>query len=241
MGKNRKIKSEDIIKDLKSQADKEISAGRARFMQVYKGGYGEGDLFLGLTVPMQRKIVKKYCRDISLEETEKLLQNKFHESRYVALSILKEKYQKKNTSRQEKEKIVKIYLKNIKYINNWDLVDISAPHITGEYWYNTSTDGLWKLARSKNLWKERIAVLSSHYFIRQGNFSEICELAEFFLGHKHDLMHKAVGWMLREAGKRDEKVLYGFLDKYYKNMPRTMLRYSIEKLTEKKRRHYMEK
>lgn len=238
--KQKKIRSNDVLKDLKMFGNKTVAKNRARFMQAHKGGYGEGDLFLGLTVPQQRKICKKY-KDLPLFEAEKLLQNKFHEARYAALIVLKEKYKKKKTDAKEKEDIIKIYLRNTGHINNWDLVDISAPHITGEYWFNNPSEDMWKLAKSKELWKERIAVLSTHYFIRQGSFKEILELAGFFLYHKHDLMHKAVGWMLREAGKRDIKVLYGFLDKHYKDMPRTMLRYSIEKLPEKKRGFYMEK
>ena len=237
----KKTTSKDIINDLNAEKNKIIAANRARFMQSHKGGYGEGDLFFGLTVPNQRRICKKYYKEISLEETEKLLHDKFHESRYIALSILKEKYTKKKISAKEKEDIVKIYLRNTEHINNWDLVDISAPHITGEFWFHNPSKDMWRLAKSENLWKERISVLSTHYFIRNNRFEEILKLAEFFLLHKHDLMHKAVGWMLREVGKRNIDVLYSFLDKYCMNMPRTMLRYSIEKLPENKRKHYMGK
>lgn len=241
MRKPEKIRAEDVLKDLMLLKNKSRAGIRACFFRAYKGGYGQGDVFLGLTVPQQRKIAGKYYKEISLEETEKLLKNKFHEARYAALSVLKAKYMRKKTSSKEKEKIAGIYLRNIAMVNNWDLVDISAPYISGEHWYAGKTDGLRKMAQSKCLWRERIAVLSCFYFIRRGSFKEIFALSELFLHHQHDLIRKAVGWMLRETGKRNAEVLYGFLDKNYKNMPATMLRYALEKLPEKKRRLYMER
>ncbi|MCL1901724.1 MAG: DNA alkylation repair protein [Endomicrobia bacterium] len=241
MIKTKKANSQEILNELKALKDETCAKNRSKFFQTHKGGYGEGDLFLGLTVPQQRKAAGKYYRDITVKETEKLLRNKFHEARYVALAILIEKYKKKKISDKEKKEIAGAYLRNSKYINNWDLVDISAPHIIGEYWFNNSPQNLWKYAKSKNLWQERISVLATLYFIRRDVFDKTLELAVFFLKHEHDLMHKAVGWMLREAGKRSADVLYKFLDKYRKVMPRTMLRYAIEKLPERKRKHYMEK
>ena len=228
-----------IIKELKSGGNKDFALHHMKFFQTHKGGYGEGDRFFGLKVPRQRAVSKKYWKQIKPEEAGDLLKHEIHEVRFTALMILIEHYKK--ACGKLKKKIVKIYIGNAKYVNNWDLVDLSAPFITGPYWFENGTKDLWAFARSGNLWKERIAVLSTLYFIRQGDFSQTIKLAEHFLGHKHDLMHKAAGWMLREAGKRDIKVLYDFLDKYHKLMPRTMLRYSIEKLPEKERKRYMKK
>jgi len=228
-----------ILKELKSLGDKKIALHHAKFFQTHKGGYGEGDLFWGLRVPQQRTVAKKYFKDITLKETEKLLQHKIHEVRMTALLILVEKYKK--ADEKDKKATVKIYLANTKYINNWDLVDLSTPSITGAFWFNNNTIDMFKFAKSKDLWRERIVMISTLYFIRQYRFKETFELAEMFLTHKHDLMHKAAGWMLREAGKKDINALRVFLDKNYKKMPRTMLRYSIERLSEKERNKYMGK
>ncbi len=237
--KQEKSLKDSVLKDLKSKKNDKFAKHHAKFFQTHKGGYGEGDLFLGLTVPQQRETAKKYYKEISLKETEGLLKNPVHEVRLTALMILAAKYEK--ASREEKNKIAKIYLRNTQYINNWDLVDLSAPQIAGEYWHNSKKDEMWKFAKSKKLWNERIAMISTFYSIKNGSFDDAIKLAEHFLGHKHDLMHKAAGWMLREAGKRDINILYAFLDKHYKVMPRTMLRYSIEKLSDKERRQYMAK
>ena len=236
MSKNVKDR---IIKELKDNGNKAFAEHHAKYFQTQKGGYGEGDIFFGLKVPQQRAIGKKYFKEISLPEIEELLKHKVHEVRFTALMILVEYY--KNADKNAKKKAVVVYTRNAAYINNWDLVDLSAPFITGPYWFENPSADLWKFAKSKNLWKERIAMLSTLHNIRQENFSEVLKLAELFLTHKHDLMHKAAGWMLREAGKRDPKVLYSFLDKHHKNMPRTMLRYAIEKLSDKERKRYMGK
>lgn len=229
-----------LLNELKKNGNKEFAAHHAKFFQTHKGGYGQGDKFWGLKVPKQREMAKKYYKNITLKEAEELLKNKVHEVRLTGLMILIEKYQK--SDKKDKKNIVKIYLRNTKHINNWDLVDLSAPQILGNYWFeNKSTAEMYKLARSKNLWEERIAMISTFYFIKNGKFCETARLAKHFLKHKHDLMHKASGWMLREAGKRNIDVLYDFLNKHHKTMPRTMLRYAVEKLPENKRKYYMGK
>ncbi|MDR1696105.1 MAG: DNA alkylation repair protein [Endomicrobium sp.] len=228
-----------VLKDLKSLGDKKFAEHHAVFFQTHKGGYGEGDLFWGLRVPQQRTVAKKYYEEITLKETEKLLRDKIHEARFTALAILGEKYKK--AGGKEKKAIVKMYLANTKYINNWDLVDLSAPNIAGAFWFDSGIGDMMKLAKSGNLWRERIAMLSTLYFIRRGRLKETFDLAEMFLDHKHDLMHKAAGWMLREAGKEDIKSLRAFLDKNGKKMPRTMLRYAIEKFPEKERKKYLKR
>ncbi|MDR0485825.1 MAG: DNA alkylation repair protein, partial [Elusimicrobiota bacterium] len=139
----------------------------------------------------------------------------------------------------QKKEIVSLYCRNTAFINNWYLVDLSAPNIAGDFWFKNGTKTMFEFSKSGQLWKERISIVSNLYFIRRGHFQEILKLCSYFLGHKHDLIHKASGWMLRETGKKDIAVLRGFLDKYCKEMPRTMLRYSIEKLSEKERRKYM--
>ncbi|MDR2426768.1 MAG: DNA alkylation repair protein [Endomicrobium sp.] len=227
-----------VLNELKSVGDKKVALYHAAYFQTYKGGYGQGDLFWGLRAAQQRKIAKKYYKEIPLKDTEDILKHKIHEARLTALMIMILKYEK--ASEVEKAKIASLYLKNTKYVNNWDLVDLSAHRLSGDYWYHNCPEQIWKYAKSGNLWDERIAMISTFYFIKCGRFDETIALCETFLNHKHDLMHKASGWMLREMGKRDEKPLYVFLDKYSKIMPRTMLRYSIEKLQEKKRRYYME-
>ncbi|OEG70870.1 hypothetical protein ATZ36_16980 [Candidatus Endomicrobiellum trichonymphae] len=230
---------ETLLKDLKKYKDGIFAKHHAKYFQTHKGGYGEGDSFWGLKIPQQRITARKYWKDINLKDVEKLLQHKVHEVRLTALMILIEKYKKADDD--AKSVIVKIYLKNSECINNWDLVDLSAPYIPGHYWHNNSLKDFWKYAESGNLWKERIAMVSTLYFLRQGRFTETLALSRLFLAHNHDLIHKASGWMLREVGKRNKKLLISFLDRYSKVMPRTMLRYSLEKLSPKKREYYMEK
>ncbi|GHT54618.1 DNA alkylation repair protein [Endomicrobiia bacterium] len=228
-----------LLEDLRHYKDEVFARYYAKYFQTYKGGYGEGDFFWGIKVPQQRVIARKYWESIDLKEIEELLQHRIHEVRFTVLMILVEKYKKINSD--GKSSIVKMYLRNSKYINNWDLVDLSAPYITGDYWNNNSLKDFWMYAKSGYLWKERIAMLSTFCFIKQKRFDETLALARMFLNNKHDLMHKASGWMLREVGKRDIKPLVLFLDKYSHVMPRTMLRYSIEKLSPERRKRYMEK
>ncbi|WP_424243971.1 3-methyladenine DNA glycosylase AlkD [Elusimicrobium posterum] len=233
---------EQIEKDYKKAADPKDAVHLQRFFKTAKGQYGEGDIFIGVRVPGTREIAKKYFKEISLKETQQLLRSPIHEHRLCALVILRLKYEaaEKKQDKKEQEKIVKIYLANTKYINNWDLVDLSAEYILGPWYYdNKDMSVLRKLADSKFLWEERIAVLSTFHFIRNKDFDLVLEFCEKFLNHEHDLMHKATGWMLREAGKRDEKPLIKFLDKHAAVMPRTMLRYSLEKLPVNIKKKYM--
>lgn len=223
-----------------------------RFFKTGKGQYGEGDEFLGITVPEQRKIARKYI-DLELRDLSEMLNNKFHEIRLVALFILVYKYNKavdasasshsagSGQAAQEKKKIVDFYLKNTKRVNNWDLVDSSAGYILGDYLADKDKAILYKLVKSENLWERRIAIISTQGFIRINQFDETLKIAEILLNDKEDLIHKAVGWMLREVGKKDLGSELKFLDKYHQNMPRTMLRYAIEKFPKPAREFYMKK
>jgi 3-methyladenine DNA glycosylase AlkD len=219
-----------IQTDLQALANPQRAKLVAHYFKTGKGEYGEGDVFIGLTVPQIRMIAKKY-RELPLGEVEKLLHNPIHEYRLTALIIL--------TQRALTKEIVDLYLKNTKYINNWDLVDLSSHEILGSYLLDKPRKILYKLAKSKNIWERRIAVISTFAFLRKNDFSDSLALAGILLHDSHDLMHKAVGWMLREVGKRDEKMLVDFLSTHYKTMPRTMLRYAIEKFDEKRRRAYL--
>jgi 3-methyladenine DNA glycosylase AlkD len=227
-----------VRKKLKSLANKKKAKILQGFFKTGKGEYGEGDVFLGIMMPIQRQVTKKFI-DLPIIEVEKLLKSKIHEERMVALLILVLKYEAGNDT--GKEKIFNVYLKNTKYINNWDLIDVTCPRIVGSYLLNKKRDVLYKLVKSKNLWNRRIAIVSTSYFIRNNDFKDTIKIAEILLKDNHDLIHKATGWMLREVGKRDEKELLKFLDKYYNKMARTMLRYSIERLEEKKRKYYLHK
>jgi len=228
-----------VVAEIKKHSNKQFALHHASFFKTQKGGYGEGDLFWGIKVPALRKVSKAYYKEVTLKDVESIIGHKIHEVRLTALFILVEKY--KRASDKEKDAIAKIYFKNVKHVNNWDLVDLSAPYIAGEYFYRVSRDIQNKFANSKKLWLERIAMVSTFYSLRNGNLEETFKLAKHFLNHKHDLMHKASGWLLREMGKKDIRALKIFLDKYSKIMPRTMLRYSIEKFPQKTRKKYMEK
>jgi 3-methyladenine DNA glycosylase AlkD len=228
----------NLKKDLKKLSNPKKREIYQRFFKTSKGEYGEGDLFLGISVPQLRAISKKY-QEICLADLQKLLSNKIHEYRTIALFILILKYKK--TDLKEREKIVKVYLKNTKNINNWDLVDCSAHHILGNFLLNKDKSILYKLAKSKNLWERRIAIISCFEFIRNNQFKDVLKLSQILLLDDHDLIHKAVGWMLREVGKRDQSIEEEFLEKNYKKMPRTMLRYAIERFDEDKRQFYLKK
>ncbi|MDR0724210.1 MAG: DNA alkylation repair protein [Endomicrobium sp.] len=227
-----------ILQDLTKLKNADFASWSKKFLNVKKGAYAQNDIVWGIKVPQIRNIAKKYSKVITLQETKNLLQHSVHEVRFASLIILIEKYN--SASKEEKAKIFKLYLKTSKYVNNWDLVDLSCHKISGHYWYNYSLDGFWEFAKSKNLWKERIAIVSTLYFIKQGKFNEILKLSELFLNHKHDLIHKAVGWMLREVGKQNKEILMSFLDKYCNAMPRIMLRYSIEKFSPQEKRYYLQ-
>ncbi|MBS3100170.1 DNA alkylation repair protein [Candidatus Pacearchaeota archaeon] len=228
----------ELKKELNSIANPEKAQILQRFFKTGKGEYGEGDIFLGIIVPEQRKIAKKYS-DLTLNALKELLNSEIHEHRLISLFILINKYKKSDEA--EKKKIFDFYLLNTRKINNWDLVDLSAPNIVGEYLANKNKDILYSLAKSDNLWEKRIAVLSTFSFIKEKNFNNSLKISEMLLNDKHDLIHKAVGWMLREIGKRNVNSEKEFLDKHYKVMPRTMLRYAIEKFPEEERKRYMDK
>lgn len=228
-----------LRKLLKSYYNKERSEHSKRFFKTGPGEYGEGDEFLGMSVPEERKISKEYIL-LSLSDVERLLHSKIHEERTIALMILVYKYDKLNEE-SEKKIIFDLYLRNTEWINNWDLVDVTAPNIVGNYLLEKDRKILYKLANSKSLWEKRIAIISTFAFIRKNQFSDTLKISEILLNDKHDLIHKAVGWMLREVGKRDQKTEEDFLKRYNKIMPRTMLRYAIERFPEILRKKYMEK
>ncbi len=231
--------AKDIQKQLEAVASPEKRDFLPYFFKTGKGQYGEGDKFIGVVVPDIRKIAKAN-RSLSLKEIEKLLNNEYHECRMCALMILIEHFKK--AKEEERKKIADFYLSYSFRINNWDLVDLSCRDIIGAYLANKEDRSiLYKLAESELLWDQRIAVISTYAFIKKNDFTDIIRLSELLLDHKHDLMHKATGWMLREAGKMNKDVLTGFLDKHYRKMPRTMLRYAIEKLSPEEKNYYMKK
>lgn len=225
-----------IVDEIKSFSTPEGAKRRASFFKTGRGEYAEGDLFLGVDSPSLRKIAKKYFKAVSYADLQKMLESPYHEIRVGAVFILVLMFQ--HGSEEERKKIFDFYMENIRYINNWDLVDVSAPYIVGPVAFENESV-LFLLAKSCRLWEERVSVVATLYFIKQNRFDVTLSLGEYFLTHRHDLMHKAVGWMLREVGKRDEKVLCDFLDKHINQMPRTMLRYSIERFPEDKRRRYL--
>ncbi|OGJ21666.1 DNA alkylation repair protein [Candidatus Pacearchaeota archaeon RBG_13_36_9] len=227
---------QELEQELESQTDKEKAALLQRFFKTGKGEYGEGDVFLGVIVPKQRQIAKKF-KELEMSEIQELLNSKVHEKRLIALLILVEQFKK--SGGKGKQKIFDFYLNNTKKINNWDLVDLSAPNIIGAFLLDKKRDVLYELARSENLWEKRISIISTAAFIRNKDFEETIKISEILLKDEQDLIHKAVGWMLREVGKKDEECLIKFLNRNYKIMPRTMLRYSIEKFPEEKRQKYL--
>lgn len=227
-----------LQQDLRKEADPAKKKVLQKFFKTGPGEYGEGDVFLGLTVPKIRKVVQQY-KQLALSDIETLLNSEIHEERLCALLILVHKYQKGTP--EEKEAVYDFYLKNAKKVNNWDLVDSSAEKIMGPHLLNKDKDILYKLVKSDNLWERRIAIMTTFHFIKNNKFEDTLKLSEMLITDPHDLIHKAVGWMLREVGKRDQELEETFLKKHYKAMPRTMLRYAIEKFDEKKRKFYMQK
>lgn len=225
-----------LKKDLQNLANPEKAIALARFFKTGKGQYGEGDLFLGIMVPQQRQIAKKYA-DLKPKDIASLLASKIHEHRLIALFILVSQYQK--ADEKAKKRIANFYLAHTACINNWDLVDLSAPHILGDHLLEQDTSVLYRLAESSSLWRRRIAIISTFMFIRTGRYKEALEISEMLLNDNHDLIHKAVGWMLREIGKRDLKIEEAFLEKHAHSMPRTMLRYAIERFDQKRRSYWM--
>jgi 3-methyladenine DNA glycosylase AlkD len=224
---------------LLSHADQKKKAGElAKFFQTVPGGYGEGDTFLGVKVPDQRAVARQFYKDASLDDIAVLLNENIHEHRLTALFMLVLKFQKSKTE-VEQQSIVNCYLQNLEGVNNWDLVDSSCYLILGPWLINRDKQILYDFAYSDKLWLQRIAMITTMHFIRNRQYDDALELAEILLHHPHDLIHKAVGWMLREIGNRDYDVEYNFLVKHYRNMPRTMLRYAIEKFDEEVRQGFL--
>lgn len=229
--------SNNIREDIQRLGNPEKAKILSGFFKTGKGQYGEGDIFLGIPVPEQRKIAIKYS-DLPLKDLHKLLSNRIHEHRLIALLILIGRYRREDKT--GKRNIFNLYLKNTQYINNWDLVDLSAPNIIGDYLLTRDRSILYRLAQSENLWERRIAVISTFAFIKANQFDDTFLVAELLLHDRHDLIHKAAGWMLREIGKRDQQKEEIFLRKYAAVMPRTMLRYAVERFDSKKRLSYLD-
>lgn len=221
-----------ITNKLQALSDAEKREIFPKFFKAGKGEYGEGDRFLGVTVPNIRAIAKLH-KDISIEEIRELLQSEWHEVRLCALIIMVEKSKKKDEALRKE--LFNLYLSQTKRINNWDLVDLSCRFIIGEYLLDKSRDILYQLAQSSLLWDNRIAIVSTYAFIRKGQLEDTYALSDLMMQHPHDLMHKAIGWMLREAGKRNPERLYDYVMSHRADMPRTMLRYAIEKFSPKER------
>lgn len=232
-----------IVKEIKESlavlAIPEKAAFLPKFFKTGKGEYGEGDLFLGVKVPDQRAVAKEFYAKISLEDLAELLSSPYHEHRLTALLMLISKFEKTKDS-AEQEKIVNFYLKNLDYVNNWDLVDTSCYKILGRYAFENQKENLLRdLAISDKMWFKRVAIVGTMHYIKKGFFELTKEFALQNLHHPHDLMHKANGWLLREMGNKNKEELISFLNLNYKEMPRTCLRYAIEKLDEDLRQDYL--
>lgn len=228
-----------ILEALKDLSSPEKAEFLPRFFKTGKGEYAEGDQFLGVVVPDSRAVAKHFATQTKLEDIQKIIASEFHEMRLVALLILIQKFEK-TKDKKEQEPIIDFYLKNTQYINNWDLVDLSCYKILGRYCYENNKEKiLRKLSASDNMWEQRIAIVGTMHYIKKGQFNLTKEFALKNLYHKHDLMHKANGWLLREMGKIDESELLNFLKTHYQTMPRTSLRYAIEKLDENLRQDFL--
>ena len=227
---------QNIQRKLKQLGSKEKAKILQRFFKTGPGEYGEGDAFIGIKVPELRKLAKEYD-GITTPQVKRLLTSAIHEERLLSLFILVRKYEKGDDA--EKKGIYDLYLNHTKYVNNWDLVDGSAQHIVGAFLMNKKKEPLYRLAKSTDFWERRISVLATFYFIKHDKFTETLKIAQILLTDREDLIHKAVGWMLREIGNRHLPAEEKFLKKHYKKMPRTMLRYAIEKFPESKRQKYL--
>ncbi len=221
---------------LHSLADPETARGQQRFFKTGPGQYGAGDVFIGIKVPVIRKLATEFP-DVSLDEAVQLLRSPHHEARLLALIFLVRAFDRGSAA--ERREIYRLYLGSTRYINNWDLVDVSAPQVVGAYLADQQRAPLYLLARSDSLWERRIAIVATFHFIRQGDFGDTLAIAEYLLADREDLIHKATGWMLREVGKRERAVLEGFLRRHCRTMPRTMLRYAIEHFPTEKRQAYL--
>ena len=230
------MKSSQVSQALRELANLQIAEHSQRFFKTGPGEYGEGDRFLGIRVPVLRKQARKH-RELPLAEARKLLKSAFHEERLCALLILVEKFTRGDT--EQRERIHRLYLDHTRYVNNWDLVDSSAHKIVGPYLQDRDRSLLDELAVSESLWERRIAIIATYHYIRQDQFDDTLRISEILLDDPEDLIHKAVGWMLREVGKRDLDVEKAFLKPRYRDMPRTMLRYAIERFPEAERKAYL--
>ena len=226
----------DIKNEMRKLANKKIAEHSQRFFKTGKGQYGEGDIYLGIRVPVLRKIAKKFRR-ISLAEVSKLLESKFHEERLLSILMLVNLF--KSGDEDDQELIYELYLDKTRFINNWDIVDISAGNIVGAFLFEKDKAPLYRLVFSENLWERRIAIVATFYFIKNDEFDDTLKIAEILFTDKEDLIHKAVGWMLREVGKRVIEIEEEFLEEHYLKMPRTMLRYAIERFPETRRNMYL--
>ena len=231
-----KVTAKDISRNLVELGNSTVAEHSQRFFKTGKGEYGEGDKFLGIRVPIIRKQVKKY-KDISLEIISNLLKSSYHEVRLFAVLMLVRKFS--NGDDREKSKIYSLYMNSTKYVNNWDLVDSSASYIVGAYLADKDKQPIYDMAKSESLWERRISIMSTFHFIRNNDFSDALKISEILIDDREDLIHKAVGWMLREIGNRSLAIEEEYLREHYKKMPRTMLRYSIEKLPKEKRKAYL--
>ncbi len=235
----------EIYDALKARSEDRLIKRKYKFFQAFKGGYGEGDHFLGVDNPNVRKVANEFKSQADFKVIMKLLHSKYHEMRFAGLIIMERQFdkacKKKTLDKDKQKKIYELYINEVNAINNWDLVDLSAPHILGRFLAEKSDRSiLYRLANTGELWKERISILSTLAFIRNKDFNDTLKLARKFLHHNHDLMHKAVGWMLREIGKKDFETEAEFLQKNkYHTIPRTTLRYAIEKFPEDLRQQYL--
>lgn len=227
-----------LTRTLQNHADSRKAEVLAKFFKTGLGEYGQGDIFLGISVPVQRKIARQF-RDLVFANLKKFLKSPIHEHRFVALEILVMQYE--NGHDAVKKRVADFYLEHTRYINNWDLVDTSAPYILGDFFLSREKDPLYLLAKSENLWERRISIISTHTFIKHFEYRDALRIARILLHDAHDLIHKAVGWMLREIGNHSLETELKFLDRYFRIMPRTMLRYAIEKFSRKLRNHYLKK
>lgn len=230
--KNSRSQLDRLKEEITSLSNGKQAENLSRFFKTGKGDYGEGDEFIGLTMPQIRSCARQF-RELSVSDLNALMRSPIHEERMIALIIITLRYPK------DKDTFYILYIKNRKYINNWDLVDVTCPRIVGDYLQDKPRNILYTFARSKNLWERRISIISTAAFIQKNDFSDTLRIAEILLQDPHDLIHKAAGWMLREVGRRDKKVEVSFLNKHHRKMPRTMLRYAIEKFPESQRKRYL--
>lgn len=231
------MKLQEIRRELSEFASPEKAAGMQRFFKTGPGQYGEGDTFIGVTVPQLRALAKRATGSLTQRSLLALLRSRCHEERLLGLLVLVQRFQRGD--REERRRVFDTYCANLPYVNNWDLVDLTAPYIVGPYLYERERDALDAWSRSADLWERRVSMVATFYFIRQNDFGDTLRIADTLLQDDHDLIHKAVGWMLREVGNRDRAVLGRFLKTRYATMPRTMLRYAIERFPEDLRQRYL--